>query len=61
MSEHQMKKWYRSKTLWACVLGLMTSATGMYVEGAEPWSIVLAVMSGLHGLLRVLTKEGVVL
>ena len=53
------KKWYNSKTLRVSVLTTLSGIIGAIETGGNPWAIALAVVSGVFGVLRVITDEGI--
>lgn len=54
-----MKKWYESKLMWLAVTGLLVAAMDTLASGGDWRSAPIAGMSGLVGVLRMVTTKGI--
>lgn len=55
-----MKKWYRSKTIWANVVGII-AILAQYQTGEDiiPPETQASILAVINVLLRLITKEGI--
>ena len=54
-----MKTWYKSKTLWASVITIISGLAAFLTGEQEAQEVVITVVGALFGLLRLVTDKHV--